>query len=159
MGFNEFASNLSSSCSKQSAARLPRPLHSSTPLRSSQQNKWEDRPLRLLNITLQSVEGKKTEISNLLDCAQPGIITATGTWLHPTLSSAEILPNNCKVYRKDRNRHEGVVMLATKTSLYSQEVTAFQVDCELIWDKIKVRGRATLFVCTYYRPNISDGFS
>ena len=49
---------------------------------------------------------------------------------------------------KDRNRHGSGVLLAVRTSLDSHEVPELQEDCEMIWVKLKLQGRETLYICT-----------
>ena len=74
--------------------------------------------------------------------------TKNKRWLEPSQADAEILPDIYKVYRKDRNRHGSGVLLAVRTSLDSHEVPELQEDCEMIWVKLKLQGRETLYICT-----------
>jgi hypothetical protein len=50
------------------------PVHCSTPTRSSHQGLLRNRPLRILNANLQSEQGKRAELANLLDCTKPDIL-------------------------------------------------------------------------------------
>ena len=145
------------SCTTPTKSDMPKPLHRSTPTRASQQEKWKKRPLRLLNINLQSSSGKRAEISNLLDSLKPDIVVATETWLDSSIQNAEIFPDSFKVFRKDRHRHGGGVLVAVHSQFDCSEVREFQEDnCELIWVRLKLPGRKHLYVCSYYRPDVAD---
>ena len=52
-----------------------RPDHASSPTRSSQQNKWRDRPLRILTINFQSAYSKRSEIPYLLETMKPDVVS------------------------------------------------------------------------------------
>ena len=142
-------------CTTPTEQHMDRPLHSSTPTRASQQDKWKRRPLRLINMNCHSAVGKKTEISNLIDSTKPDVIVATETWLDPSIKNNTILPDSYEVFRKDRNHFSGGVLIAVKKGLECFEVSELQKDCELIWVCIKLRGRKTLYICAYYRPDKS----
>ena len=133
------------------------PIHSSTPTRANQQNKQLNRPLRLLNVNFQSVTGKVASIKNLIDSTKPDIILGTETHLDHTILSREFLPSNYNTFRLDRNRAGGGVLVAVSDHLLCHEVTELSVpDCELIWVKIKIKGRRQLLVASYYRPHTKD---
>ena len=135
---------------------MQRPLHSSTPSRAGQQDRWKRRPLRLINVNFRSATGKKPDILNLLDSVRPDIVIGTETWLDSNIGDSEIFPDTYKLYRKDRNRLGGGVLIAVHTSIDSYEVEELQVNCELIWVKLKLQGRRYLYVCAYYRPDDGD---
>ncbi|XP_070212599.1 uncharacterized protein [Littorina saxatilis] len=145
-----------------SSASLPpssdgfKPLHSSTPTRSSQQNKRKSRPLRLLNINFQSVTGKKAELANLIMTAKPDVIIGTETWLDPNVRDSEYLPPNYKAIRRDRNRRGGGVLVAAREDLQVTAVPDFNTDCEILWTKLCTPGNRALYICAYYRPDVSD---
>lgn len=147
---------LTTSLLTPSRGSIGRPIHASTPVRTNQSSKRDHRPLRVLNLNLQSATGKKPEIIHLIDSVRPDIVMATETWLDSIQTDAEIFPDTYKVYRKDRNRHGGGVLLAVKNTLDSYHVPELQEDCELIWVKLKLKGKRTLYLCAYYRPNVSD---
>ena len=51
----------------------------------------------------------------------------------------------------------GGVLVAVRNSLDSYVAPDLEVDdCELLWVRIRLRGRRTLYVCAYYRPDVAD---
>ena len=60
------------------------------------------------------------------------------------------------LYRKDRNKYGGGVLVAVRTNLKSFIVPELSTDCEIIWVGIKLLGRKTLYLCSYYRPKTAD---
>jgi hypothetical protein len=100
---------------------------------------------------------KLAEIPNLLESLKPDIILGTETWLDPSIKDAEIFPDYYKIYRRDRGGLGGGVLIAIRNNLDSYAVPDLEVDdCELIWAKVKLRGRRTLYLGAYYRPDVAD---
>ena len=51
----------------------------------------------------------------------------------------------------------GGVLIAVRNTLVSSAAPELEVeDCELLWVRVKLKGRRTLYLCAYYRPSISD---
>ncbi|KAI8515244.1 hypothetical protein Bbelb_078350 [Branchiostoma belcheri] len=161
-GLNQSQSHTNSTMLNSSASTVNsesnfQPFHSSTPTSANQQNKRFNRPLRLLNVNFQSITGKKAETRNLIDSTIPDIILGTESHLDPTILSSEILPEGYNVFRRDRNRDGGGVLIAVADHLQCQEVTELSVpDCEIIWVKIRMKGSRQLLVASYYRPHTKD---
>ena len=133
------------------------PKHSSTPSRASQQNKWKHRPLRILSTNMRSVTNKKVELTHAIDRLRPDVIILTETWLDGKIKDSEFInTNHYKVYRKDRNRSGGGVLIAINNDLENSLAPELGTDCEIVWAKIKLKGRRTLYVCAYYRHDVSD---
>ena len=60
-------------------------------------------------------------------------------------------------YRCDRNREGGGVFVTVADHLTSHEVPKLAVpDCELVWAKVKLRGKRDLLVAAYYKPDDGD---
>ena len=133
------------------------PNHASTPTRASQQNKWKKRQLRVVNINFRSAVGKKAQTLVMIDSMKPDIILACETWLDGEIRDNEVLPTDLyKIYRKDRNRSGGGVLVAVRSDLNSYIVPEFATECEMVWVAIKLHGRKTLYTCSYYRPHVND---
>jgi len=148
--------DLSTSSPEPNRHRL-QPMHSSTPTRSRTQQAKPQTPLRILNINFQSIKMKQCRLSNILDSVKPDIVIGTETWLEPNIKNSEIFPAGYKIHRKDRTKSGGGgVLLAIKNELNSEEVPDLDSDCEIIWSKIRLVGTGTLYLCSYYRYNVSD---
>ena len=51
----------------------------------------------------------------------------------------------------------GVLVAVPPNSLDSYVAPDLEADdCELLWVRIRLRGRRTLYVCAYYRPDVAD---
>ena len=159
---DSFTYNLSYGYNNHSVSPPPictsfKPTHSSSPTRATLQNKKLDRPIRILNINFQSASSKRAELPILLCETKPDIIIGSETWLDNTISSAEIFPPNYEytVYRKDRNREGGGVLVAVHNNLASKAIPELSADptCEIVWVEIKLKGCCDLHVGAFYRPH------
>lgn len=133
------------------------PFHTSTPTRVTRQNKQQNRPIRFLNVNARSNVKNLPGMLNLIETTKPDVIIGTETWLDGSIASSEILPSHYKVFRRDRRRDGGGVLIAVADHLICHEVPELAVpDCELIWVKIKLKRRKHLLVASYYKPDVSD---
>ena len=132
------------------------PNRVSTQTKNSSHRRQGNRPLRLLNVNFHSAVGKRAEIANLIVSTKPDIVVGTETWLDNTISNAELFPAEYSIYRNDRNRNGGGVLIAVKNDIQCAELPELDVNGELIWIRIiKQCGRHVL-VCAFYRPDVSD---
>ena len=61
------------------------------------------------------------------------------------------------MYRKNRGGKEGAVLIAVRNTLDRSAAPELEVeDCELLWVRVKLKGRCTLYLYAYYRPNVAD---
>ena len=133
------------------------PYHSSTPSKRSRENKFQSRPLRLLNVNFQSITSKKAETLELLDRIKPDIIIGTETWLKSDIKDSELLTHKYKIYRKDRkNGNRGGVLIAVKDDLQSTRVDTLDCDCECIWVKVLTKTLKPVYIGGFYRPDVKD---
>ena len=69
--------------------------------------------------------------------------------------STEIVPNNYKVYRRDRNNKKGggvFILVRTNLQCLEPEELKTDSDTEMIWVQITVTGSSHLYVNAFYRP-------
>ena len=67
--------------------------------------KQKKRPnFRCILINCQSIKNKAADIAVLNDIHNPDIISATESWLDPSVKNGEIFPEHFNVFRKDRER-------------------------------------------------------
>jgi hypothetical protein len=107
-------------------------------------------------VNFQSAKNKKAEICNLIDSTDADVIIGTETWMRPEVNSAEIFPENYKIYRKDRKDGYGGVLIAVKDDIVSEEITVGG-DTEVVFTKLTLEGNKTqIVVGALYRPPSSD---
>ena len=134
-----------------------RPFHSSTPSQQGRQNKFQSRPLRVINVNFQSIVSKRAETLELIDRLKPDVIIGTETWLTSEIKDSEILTHHYKIYRKDRKKGRGGgVLIGVKDDLQSMKLDNFDSDCESIWVKVLTKTLKSVHICAYYRPDVSD---
>ena len=133
-----------------------RPLHASTPTRASRQKNQKFRPLRLINLNFRSITGKKANLENLIDSTKPDILLGTETHLDNSVKDNEFTPKGYRVIRKDRNRMGGGILIMYKDDIQITAVPELNTDCEILWAKICTPNKKPMFICVYYRPNVSD---
>ena len=133
------------------------PTRSSTPTRQKPKTTSRiKRPLRLLNINCQSVVNKKEHLHAMIDTMKPDIIVGTESWLHLDIKDNEIFPTNFNVYRRDRNSTGGGVFTAVSNEFLSTRQSELETESEMTWVKLSVKGSKDLYICSYYRPDVSD---
>jgi len=93
---------------------------------------------------------KRYELASLIDTVKPDIIVGSETRLKPDICQGEFLPDYYNVYRKDRPDGYGGVLLATHSSLNSNQVTV-NTDTEFVAAKIST-GKQHIIVGSFYRP-------
>ena len=134
------------------------PIHSSTPTRARQQENQKNRPLRMINVNFETgVVGKTAALAYLIQSTKPDLVFGTETKIDSSIKSCEFFPPNYEVYRLDRNRNGGGVLLAVSNTLISHKVPELTPEgCEIVWSKIKLKGRKDLLVAAYYRNNVKN---
>ena len=111
-----------------------------------------------ININFRSIINKCPEFLQLIDSLKPHIIFGTETWLSNSVSNTEIIPDNMNytIYRKDRDDGYGGVMIAVSKHILSTRLPDLETCCENLWIKLSIPACKDLYLCTYYRPHISD---
>lgn len=73
--------------------------------------------MKILNINCRSVVNKTTQLESLLLAQDAEIAVLTETWLSSDIYDSEFVPNDYKVFRKDRDRKGGGVAVLFKSSV------------------------------------------
>ncbi|XP_077548002.1 uncharacterized protein LOC144160656 [Haemaphysalis longicornis] len=107
--------------------------------------------LSILLVNCRSIKNKVDEFASLVATVEPQIIMGTESWLDDSVRSAEIFPSGYTVYRKDRHRHAGGVLLLISSRLNSQPLF-FDDDTESVWCRVFFPKGKTLVIGTFYRP-------
>ena len=156
-----FQSTIEVSQTPSSPSQPGSPQFHSTP-QKGRQTVNVTQPLLLLNVNCQSIIAKKAEFQELIDTHNPDIVCATETWLAGHHCDGEIgdplsFINNYEVHRRDRtNRQGGGVFVAVRKDLKSSRQIEIETDCEIVWVKLEIPNCPNVYICSYYRPNVSD---
>lgn len=113
--------------------------------------------LSCLSLNARSIVNKERELRSCLSINDYDLIAITETWLDPTINSSEIFPTSFEVFRKDRSRNGGGVLLAFNRKLLCTRRNDLETDCELLWCEVMVTNPLTnLLVGVFYRPPSTD---
>ena len=88
---------------------------------------------------------------SLVQCEHPDVICIVESWLNSDILDSEISIPGYQVFRKDRNRHGGGVLVYTRVELDCSTIDHPFTDLELLWLSIH-RGNFRLTLGTFYRP-------
>ena len=61
--------------------------------------------------------------------------------------------------KKKNSKHHctgGGILLAIKHEYNSEYVSELDTDCELVWAKMNLKGNGNIYICAYYRKNVTD---
>ena len=132
-----------------------KPIHCSTPTRSCKQDRHTRRPLRFITVNCCSVVGKTAELHYLAQSIKPDVILGTESWLSSYHHNAEIFPKGYSIFRKDRpdNIQGGGVFIAVAEEFTTSEEPELITHCEILWVKLKLKGRRNLLVSCFYHPH------
>jgi len=98
-------------------------------------------------------------VAKQLHSIQPDIVFGTESWENGSRGHTELLPSHLDIYdvwRKDRGDGDGGVLLATRKELITTTELHFDVDCEVIWAKLKFSSTKVVYVGTYCHPHHND---
>ena len=108
---------------------------------------------RGLHLNARSVVNKRLEVMARLDHPQPlDFLTVTETFLSDDILDAEIIPDGFQVYRRDRNRNGGGILVAVRNSIPSMRRMDLETDCEVLWVQLSLPQIPNLLIGTFYRP-------
>ena len=95
---------------------------------------------------------KRLEAMARLDHPQPlDFLTVTETFLSDDILDAEIIPDGFQVYRRDRNRNGGGILVAIINSIPSMRRMDLETDCEVLWVQLLLPQIPNLLIGTFYR--------
>jgi len=101
------------------------------------------------------VVSKRFELFAYLIAHQFDILAITETFLDSTIHDSHIVPPGYAVFRKDRDRHGGGVMIFVKACINAVRRCDLETNCELLWIELLGKKGSTL-LGTFYRPPCSS---
>ena len=157
--FSQLSQNVTS---PESEISFSFPNATSSPRKSVPQQdagKRKDLPLRIAMLNCQSIKSsrKPAQLRNMISSLQADIVIESESWLNPSIKSQEVFPDSFNCYRRDRPKgNGGRVFLLVSKQYYSSRPEELliddNVDCELVWAKVKVQGSSDLYIGSFYRP-------
>lgn len=105
------------------------------------------------NLHIPSQHSKLDEIySSLVIEHKFDVIALTETWLDANINSEDIKMENFQIFRKDRNRHGGGVMVYVLNSLSCIRRFDLEVgNTEMLWIQLNLNNKRVM-MCVCYRP-------
>jgi len=107
--------------------------------------------LRCCLLNARSVMSKKLDIQALLVAECLDVLAVTETFLGDEILDSELVSSDYTIFRRDRNRHGGGVMVYTKSSVSATRRTDIETTCEVLWVELSTRTSKVL-LGTFYRP-------
>ncbi len=107
------------------------------------------------------MRGLRTKLHQFITssaCFNGDIICASETWLHPSISDGEIIDNNFKLFRKDRDsntsdhKRGGGVLIAIKSDISAEQLETEDNNIEHIFIKVKCTEGDLVIGCVYLPP-------
>ena len=112
--------------------------------------------MKVLNVNCQSILNKKEKFQYLVESTGADIVLGTESWLHNNIKDREVFPDNYIVKRKDRKIGRGGGMfIAVRDDFVSAHMADFETDYEIIWVKLEINSCKTVYLASYYRPNVN----
>ena len=102
-------------------------------------------------LNARSIVNKRHYLHALLTSEHLDIVAITETFLGDVNDAELIDCSSYRIFRRDRDRHGGGVMIIIRNSLPALRRTDLETECEVLWVEIMRRNRPLLFG-VYYRP-------
>ena len=99
----------------------------------------------LFYLTQTASSWKTAELHHLLDYVKDDAVLINESKLDSEIATSEVIPDNLgyTVYRKDRNRQGGGVMILIK-NCYSSQMVDIKSDVELQWIEVQLKNQRKL---------------
>ena len=107
----------------------------------------------------RSIVNKRLDLLAKISALSPDVVMITETYLDNTIADSEILPPNYTVFRLDRNRHGGGILIAvldTFTSIACPQHRRPSI--ELLWVQLHIRSHPVMFGVFYCPPGSAESY-
>ena len=112
--------------------------------------------IKCQSLNARSVMNKRTDMLALLRSQSLNILAVTETFLDEDILDSELIDDNFTIFRRDRNRHGGGVMLVVDATIPAKRRQDLETDCELLWIELSLSPTNILFG-VFYNPPDSSG--
>ena len=115
------------------------------------------RSVSCLFFNARSIVNKRLDFLPLISTNKFDILAVCESFLDSTILDSEVVPSQYTVYRSDRNRHGGRLLLAITNSIVSVRRSDLErPDIELLWTQLFCGSCSILFGVTYRPPSSVD---
>ncbi len=114
-------------------------------------NGRNDHNLRCRSLNARSIVNKRIQLSAILESEDLDVLAVNETFLGEEILDSEIVGDSYRVFRNDRNRQGGGVMLSINSSIPAVRTQDLESDCELLWVELTLPA-AKILVGAFYRP-------
>ena len=108
--------------------------------------------LKCIVMNVRSICAKKLDLFAYLAAYPYDIVAITETFLDSSIEDVEFAPHSYSVFRRDRNRHGGGVMMLVRDHIPVTRRLDLETDCEILWLQLAARGCEAFLFGVYYRP-------
>ena len=108
--------------------------------------------LKCVCMNVRSICSKKLDLFAYVTAHPYDIIAITETFLDPSINDSEFAPHFYSVFRRDRNRHGGGVMILVRDNIPVSRRFDLETKCEILWLQIAVPSHRSFLLGVYYRP-------
>ena len=116
--------------------------------------------LKSVLLNARSSVNKRPQLHSLIQCDQLDLIAITESHLSPDILDTEIVDSSYSIFRRDRNRHGGGVMIIVRNNLPATRRHDLEVDnTELLWIDISLRNKSIFFGVLYRPPTSTDNLT
>ena len=111
--------------------------------------------LKFVSMNINSIRGKKLELSAFLDFHQSHVVAIPETKIDSSIATSELFPETCQysLYRKDRNLHGGRVLLFVHEDIQHMPITELESNLESVWVKVFANKTSHYVAASWYRPS------
>ena len=81
---------------------------------------------------------KRIDLQALLDVQGLDVLAVTETFLSDVILDSELISDGFTIFRRDRDRHGGGVMLVVRNNIPASRRQDLETDCELLWVELSL---------------------
>ena len=100
---------------------------------------------------VRSILPKRFDLIAYLCAHQFDVVAITESFLDSSIPDVHIIPSGYTVFRRDRNRHGGGIIVLVRNSITAVHHKDLECDCEMLWLELYT-SRGVVNLVTYYRP-------
>jgi exonuclease III len=109
--------------------------------------------LKMAHLNVNGIRSKLDQVRLLVSESGLDLLCLNETKIDESVSDADISIPNFDIYRRDRNKHGGGVLIYVSSRINSTYVKTINlIEHEIIWLKLTIPYCKPIFICSVYRP-------